>query len=137
MSGDERKRCEAMVVDTGVLVDVLRGESRAADYILGVQGSIRVSRLTVMELIKGAKSMVELNKLMRQLKALGPVEVVEVDGEISVVAGEIFSQYWFSQSLGIIDSFIGATAMVRGEELVTKNSRHFRGIPRLDLIVPY
>jgi len=90
-----------------------------------------------MELIKGAKSMVELNKLMRQLKALGPVEVVEVDGEISVVAGEIFSQYWFSQSLGIIDSFIGATAMVRGEELVTKNSRHFRGIPRLDLIVPY
>ncbi|HJZ06205.1 MAG TPA: type II toxin-antitoxin system VapC family toxin [Patescibacteria group bacterium] len=137
MSGDERKRCEAMVVDTGVLVDVIRGESRAADYILGVQGSIRVSRLTVMELIKGAKSMVELNKLMRQLKALGPVEVVEVDGEISVVAGEIFSQYWFSQSLGIIDSFIGATAMVRGEELVTKNSRHFRGIPRLDLIVPY
>ncbi|OGC97445.1 hypothetical protein A2634_02035 [Candidatus Amesbacteria bacterium RIFCSPHIGHO2_01_FULL_48_32] len=126
-----------MVVDTGVLVDVIRGESRAADYILGVQGSIRVSRLTVMELIKGAKSMVELNKLMRQLKALGPVEVVEVDGEISVVAGEIFSQYWFSQSLGIIDSFIGATAMVRGEELVTKNSRHFRGIPRLDLIVPY
>jgi len=43
MSGDERKRCEAMVVDTGVLVDVIRGESRAADYILGVQGSIRVA----------------------------------------------------------------------------------------------
>ena len=99
MSGDERKRCEAMVVDTGVLVDVIRGESRAADYILGVQGSIRVSRLTVMELIKGAKSMVELNKLMRQLKALGPVEVVEVDGEISVVAGGTFFPSSFFCSL--------------------------------------
>lgn len=126
-----------MVVDTGVFVDLLRGQAKAGEYIARLEETVKVSRLTVMELIRGVSSKLELKKLTRQMEALQPIDVVEVNEEISMKAGEIFAGHWLPDSLGIIDSFIGATAMELGEVLVTKNKKHFKNVTGLDLIVPY
>lgn len=137
MNGEGRKRREAMVIDTSIFVDLLRGEEKAARYILKFEGELRVSRLTIMELIRGVKTKVELDKLFKQLEDFGKIVIIETDEEISLKAGEIFRDLWLAEGIGIIDSFIASTAMVNGEELITRNAKHFKRIDGLDLIVPY
>ncbi|MBI5358806.1 hypothetical protein HZB69_04245 [Candidatus Amesbacteria bacterium] len=60
-----------------------------------------------------------------------------VNEEISLLAGELFRDYYASNGIGIIDCFIAATAMERRKKLATHNSKHFKFIKDLELIIPY
>lgn len=124
-----------MIIDSSVLVDYLRGAKKAAEYLRTLD-SIKMSRVAWMELIFGVENKREMLRVEKQLEALG-CEIIEVDEEISRLAGGLLRKYVLKRKIGVADSLIAATAISFGEALVSHNRRHFSSINGLDLIVPY
>ena len=125
-----------MVVDSDVLIDFFRDFAKAREFLLNVQENLKISRVTVMEIVIGVKTKQAAQKAMKQLNSLG-IEVVEINGKVSMFAGDVFIQLWHKHGMGILDSLVAATAMTLGEKLATRNQKHFKAIKGLDLIVPY
>lgn len=124
-----------MIIDSSVLVDYFRGTKKAEEYLKTLE-KIRMSRVAWMELIFGVKNKRELLLTDRQLKALG-CEVIEVDEEISQIAGRLLKKYILQRKIGVADSLIAATAMKFGEGLASHNRRHFASVEGLNLTIPY
>lgn len=125
-----------MIVDSTVLVDAIRGNSKAGSFLGSASERLLLSRAGEMELTRGARTKKDLKVIDKFLKQLD-VEVVEISEEISKTASEIFRDFWHSHGLGAMDAFIAATGLVLGERVATHNIKHFRFIKGLDLIVPY
>ncbi len=124
-----------MIIDSSVLVDYFRGTKKAQEYLKTLE-KIRMSRVAWMELIFGVKNKRELLLTDKQLKSLG-CEVIEIDEEISKIAGKLLKKYILERKIGVADSLIAATAMKLGEALVSHNRRHFESVDGLNLTVPY
>jgi predicted nucleic acid-binding protein len=122
----------ALLIDTDVLVDYLRGEPRALAYLKAARALLRVSCLTLAELYVGVRDGAERDALAR---LEGLLEAVEVDRDIAVRAGLFRRDYGSSHGTGLIDAVIAASTLATQSALVTLNARHFpmlRGV-----IVPY
>lgn len=127
---------EIMVIDTTVFVDFFRGEKKAEEYLLNTNEPFIISRVVLMELIRGLKSKKDIKILFGQLASL-TIDIKEVDEEISQTAGTLFETYYHSHGLGIMDALVAATAIVQKNNLITHNLRHFSFIRDLKLIKPY
>lgn len=124
-----------MIIDSSVLVDYFRGTKKAEEYLKTLE-KIRMSRVAWMELIFGVKNKRELLLTDKQLKALD-CEIIEVDEEISQIAGRLLKKYVLQRKIGVADSLIAATAIKLGEGLISHNRRHFESVGELSLTVPY
>ena len=120
------------LVDTDVLIDVLRGVEEAKRYLLelAVEG-LAVSTVTVAELFSGrdTRNPIKREKVLRLLRHF---EVIPVDAEIAVLAGEIRRDY----GLHLGDAIISATAIVHGLTVVTGNIKHFTRVEGLSILKP-
>lgn len=122
----------SLLIDTCVLVDCLRGERRALDFLLSIKGSLRVSAMTVAELHVGVG---RASEEVQVADLLAGLDVIDVDAAIARQGGRLRRRYGPSHGTGIIDALIAATAQVHGARLVTRSARHF---PMLDdVLVPY
>jgi predicted nucleic acid-binding protein len=115
----------AVVVDTSVLVDHLRGDARARDALLSAraQGSdLAASVLTRIELLAGVRP-----RERHELEALFTVlRWIDVDPEIADRAGALANSYLAShRDIDTVHYVIAATAEALGAELLTKNVKHF------------
>jgi len=120
------------LVDTDVIIDVLRGIEEAKCYLLKLaEGGIAVSTVTVAELFSGKETRdpVKREKILRLLRHF---EVIPVDKEIAILAGEIRRDY----GLHLGDAVISATAIVHGLTVVTGNVKHFSRVEGLSLLKP-
>jgi hypothetical protein len=120
----------ALVVDTDVLIEYLRGREQPVDYLHALNADLLLSSLTVAELFAGARDD-EIKALRTMLGAFG---VVAVDAAIAEAAGRLRRRYGPSHGTGLSDAVIAATVEASGARLVTFNSKHF---PMLEVIVPY
>lgn len=125
-----------MLTDTTIFIDLFRGKNSAKQYLLDLKETIKISRVVVMELIFGSRSKNEMSLIKKQLASLG-AEVVEIDSEISQLAGKLLEAKFHSHGLGIMDALIAATAMSKNEKLATHNIKHFQFINRLEVVQPY
>jgi predicted nucleic acid-binding protein len=125
-----------MVVDSDVLIDFFRDYPKAKEFLLTAQDDLKVSRVTVMEVIVGVKTKMAARKALKQLDALG-IKVIEVTEAVSRLAGDILVDTRHKFGTGILDSFVAATALETGDKLVTRNIKHFNHIKDLRLTVPY
>jgi predicted nucleic acid-binding protein len=124
----------AVIVDTTVLVDYLRGRPQAIGTLapLVVQGHVYCSRVTRIELALGMRA----HQLEQASSLYTWLDTIEADAEIGAQA-EVLAGTWgrSHSSIDVADYLIAATAQVRGLELVTTNVRHF---PMIDgLVAPY
>ena len=121
-----------LVIDYCVLIDVLRGNRVALEFLHALQVTPLVSAITVGELYAGAHRPGEearINDLVTRLR------VVAIDFAIASMGGGFARRFGRSHGVLLIDATIAATARVHGARLVTRNTRHF---PMLDdLLVPY
>ncbi|MBO8183542.1 MAG: type II toxin-antitoxin system VapC family toxin [Archaeoglobus sp.] len=120
------------LVDTDIIIDVLRGFEGSKEFLLKIaQEGIAISTITVAEIISGKESRdtVTREKILRFLRNF---EIIPLTTEISVVAGEIRRDY----EIGIADAVIAATALNSGMTVVTRNIRHFERVKGLKLIKP-
>jgi predicted nucleic acid-binding protein len=118
-----------LLVDTDVLVDYLRGQQEAAEWLEGQAADLFVSAITVAELFAGAMGERENEVLDRFLIAL---EVLPATDDIGRLAGRYRRQFGPSHGTGLAGALIAATATVHRASLVTFNRRRF---PMLDAVV--
>ncbi len=92
---------------------------------------LALSIVTQMELIIGCRNKRELRSLTGFLERF---LIIKIDRIISDTAVDLLLQYRLSHGLLIADALIGATAMVHGVRLTSKNHRDYRFIEGLNLL---
>ncbi len=118
------------LIDTSVLIDVLRGSNVAATWLASLDDVPSCSELTRAEVLCGVRSP-ERAPTDRLLSAL---RWVSVDEPVSRRAGELGRQYRRSHpGLSIADLVIAATAQLLDADLATANVRHY---PMFSGLVP-
>jgi predicted nucleic acid-binding protein len=123
-----------VVVDTSVLIDVLRGEPAAAQVLVESRedGPLHASEVVRLEVLAGMRGAEE--PATRAL--LAAFTWHPLDERIAEVAGEL-GRRWLPSDRGIdsADLAIASTAIVMDARLLTKNVKHF---PMFDgLTAPY
>jgi predicted nucleic acid-binding protein len=110
------------VLDTTVLIDILRGHGEAVEYVLGLEEVPVCSEITRVEVLRGLRSEERrpAERLFHQLRW------VPVDEAIARTAGDFGRHNRRSHSgIGVADLIIAATAESLGLPLATTNTRHF------------
>jgi predicted nucleic acid-binding protein len=116
----------AVIIDTDVAIDFLRGVAYAQPLMAGLWsgGHAVLSVLTVYELTAGmrdAEKVVTHNFI--EACAIEPVST-----EIAFKGGELYRKYRAKGiTLTSLDCLIAATAMVKSYKVATRNVRHYPG----------
>ena len=113
---------EPILPDTDVLVDFLRGQSKAIDFVNSHQARIILSAIVVAELYAGVRGDVEFATLQNFISLF---RVVPVTAEIAKAAGLYKRDYGRSHGVGLADTVLAATAQAESAELKTLNTRHY------------
>ena len=117
-----------IVVDTNVLVDVLRGVRQAVDVLERVDDDLVVPAMVRFEVLAGARP--------AELPAIERLLALCVDAPVdALVAGEaagLARRYAKSHSgIDPIDYVVAATARLLDAQLLTRNVKHFPMFPKL------
>lgn len=118
----------SILADTSVLIDLQRGEEKTIKLFDKYKDRISISRITTCEFIYGAK-----NKKERKINKdfMEKLDITELDEAISKYAYVLLDKYGLGTKLGIADTLIAATAVVKGLSFWTLNTRHFKKIREL------
>jgi predicted nucleic acid-binding protein len=123
-----------VLVDTSVLIDVLRGDRAATSALVDARrrGPLHASEVTRLEVLAGMRPREE--DATRSLLAV--LVLHPLDEMVAEKAGEL-GRRWLPGNRGIdaADLAIAATALSLGAELYTRNIKHFPMFP--DLSAPY
>ncbi|MDR1216363.1 MAG: PIN domain-containing protein [Treponema sp.] len=118
------------LIDSCILIDHLRG-NKNIDFIgKDKRNHLKMSIITMMELILGARNKKEIENIQ---KAFRKIEMVNINEKISETAYELIFKYNKSHNLFINDAIIAATAIINNTTLVTLNISDFRFIPEISL----
>lgn len=124
-----------MLLDTDVMVDILRGHPPAAAWVSSLGNvTIALPGLVGMELIQGCRNLAEQQRLEKQLQQFVLHWPTTTDCQR---AFRDFAAFRLSHNLGLLDSLIGHTAVGLGEPLATFNVKHYSVIAGLTTIQPY
>src|ERR1035437_4793002 len=95
------------LVDTTVLVEMLRGNSLAKKFLENLP--LQISKVTLVELIQGCQSKEELRIVEKTCRLMLQEKI---DGVISEMAIELLRKYNLSHGLLFLDALIAATCIV-------------------------
>ena len=112
----------ALLLDTDVLVDYLRGDERAVAFVKGCADRIVLSSVVAAELYAGVKGEAELSAL-DEFVAL--FRAIPVTVEIARAAGLLKRDFGKSHGIGMADAILAATAQTEEAELATLNVKHY------------
>ena len=125
----------ACIIDTSILIDFLRGNEIAKNWINGFPtGELAISVVTAAELIAGCRNGREQKQVEKEI-ALYPI--VYISGAVSATALEWYRQFHLSHNAGFLDCLIGASAYHNGLAVFTLNDKHFSPLPDLQVKRPY
>ena len=122
-----------MLVDTDVLIWVLRGNLKAAAALKSPR-DWSLSAVSYMELLKGARDKRELSAIRNFLHDMG-FTFLPVTESISRRATIYMEEYVLTFGLDLADALIAATAAEHATAIYTGNDKHYRCIPGLELSV--
>ena len=128
---------ERVILDSDVLIDLARGETRAidlVDVIIRWGDRPAISIVTEMELYLGARTKGEQRSIAQLLQRFRVLAISEM---VSIRARNLVLRYGMSHGLTIPDALIAATAIASRTLLLTQNLRHFSYLPRLRVRFPY
>lgn len=123
--------------DTTVLIDLLRGNPTAADYLDAERATdtvLFVSAVSAMELFVGCRNKSEVTRVQQFITEF---RLLHLTPDTSAKAVEFIMLFNKSYGLDIPDAFIAATAVTHHLTLVSDNVRHFFIIPDLVVNRPY
>jgi predicted nucleic acid-binding protein len=112
----------AIILDTDVLVDFLRGHSKAVAFVNAHAARIILSSIVVAELFAGVKGDAEQAALDNFVSIF---RVVPVNAEIAKAGGLYKRDYGTSHGVGLADAILAATAEAENAELKTLNTKHY------------
>ncbi len=122
-------------LDTSFLVDLLRGNQEAMAYLSQLQQTseaVTVAAPTIFELVEAAELLRSPKEKLAIKQLLSSMTVLPLDNDAAWKAGELSaSLVRGGQSIGHIDTLIGAIASTHNEMLITRNVKHFSRISGL------
>lgn len=122
------------LLDSDVLIDILRGHAPAVQWFSQLEELPSVPGLVVMELIQDADNKQRVHKA---LKLVEPLPIVWPTPAHCERALEDFRAYHLSHRLGLLDALIAACAMGHAATLLTFNEKHFQVLSDLSVEQPY
>ena len=111
-----------MLLDTCILIDVLRGKEAALAFVAGLPSAPALSAVTVTELVAGCRNVKERRQVDR---LLSQYVVHDIGRDIAGLAGDYIRRYGPGHGTDPIDALIAATAKLTGLPLATLNLKHF------------
>lgn len=118
------------LLDSTVLIDVLRGHAAAGAYLESLDRRPTCSEISRVEVLRGLRS----HERSSCERLLGSLAWAPLNEEIARRAGELGRQYRRSHAgFGAADLSVAATAQVLGLPLATANVRHF---PMFESLAP-
>lgn len=120
-----------MLIDTDVLIWVLRGNAKAARLVDEIPER-RISVVTFMELLHGAHDKSESRLIKSFLADLG-FRTLPLTENIGHRAAIYIEEYGLGAGLRTADALIAATAAEHGLALCTGDRTHYRAIRDLSL----
>jgi predicted nucleic acid-binding protein len=125
----------ARLIDTSVLVDLLRGNTQAARWIDTLPRDSRwISVVTAVELLAGCRNRAEERTVDREL---AQYNMIHVDENISEQALSLYRLHHLSHGDGFLDCLIAASAIRHNLRIATLNVRHFTPLPGVQVEAPY
>ncbi len=130
------------LVDTSIYVDCLRKDivpsSKSLIKSLQDVNTGYISTITIAELSVGAHLSTRKDALKKTLDILTPAIVVDIDRNIALEGGRIYSSLVKSgEEIELNDCLIAATAISVGiDAIVTRNKKHFMKIEGIRAITP-
>lgn len=123
------------LIETTILVDVLRGKPEAISWVNGLPSQGRwVSVITYFELLDGCRNRREQRAVAREMRNYRLLLLTE---DISRIALSWFERFHLSHGVGFLDSLIGATAFHQDLAIATLNTKHFEPLTNLRVERPY
>lgn len=113
---------KAILVDTDVLIDFLRGNDKAISFIDEFSPHIILSPIVLAELYAGVKGANELTILDNFVSLF---RVIPIDAEIAKAGGLYKRDFGKSHGVGLADAILAATADKENAELKTLNVKHY------------
>jgi len=121
---------EKRLLDTNILIEILKGNSSTIKMVESFTSEIFISSISEMELYYGAFNKNEIKKIQ---KFTSFFKIAHLTQEISIKATKLIKKYAKSHGLDIPDSLIAATAIINSCELITYNVKDFRYIDGLHI----
>jgi len=123
------------ILDTSILVDLLRGFQPAKDWFLGL-GALRVAITPVvwMEIVQGATNKVKRAEAIRLLRQFRIEHSTEDDNRWAM---RQLAQLHLSHGIHLQDTMIASIAARLAVPLYTTNLKHFQPFPGVDERKPY
>jgi predicted nucleic acid-binding protein len=112
----------AILVDTDVLIDFLRGNDKAITFIDDFSPHIILSPIVVAELYAGVKGTNELSVLDNFVSLF---RIVPIDSDIVKSGGLYKRDFGRSHGVRLADAILAATADKENAELKTLNVKHY------------
>jgi predicted nucleic acid-binding protein len=130
-----------IVIDTDLLIDLLRNQSRAVAFVKGLEKQnviLSTTAINIFELYHGAHKSQEREKNLESISVLiGKLTILPLTNKAAKKAGCIYAQLEREgQPIGLRDSFIGAIALTRDACVATCNKAHFNRIFGLKICTP-
>ncbi|MFP4439106.1 MAG: type II toxin-antitoxin system VapC family toxin [Chloroflexaceae bacterium] len=123
------------LIDTDVLIDILRGTPAAQTWLSGATSTVfAIPGVVAMEMLVGCRNRNELQKVQR---FLGSFTIVWTEATEFAHAYDLLMMHQLTSGVSIPDCIIAAMAITRSVTLYSFNIRHFRIISGLDVQEPY
>ncbi len=121
-----------MIFDTDVLIWASRGNAKAARAIDSAPDRA-LAIVSLMELVQGARSTLEVRQIRQSLARLG-FRILPLSDSIGWSAAAIIEQHALTHGIQVADALIAATAIESGHPLCTGNAKPFRPIRGLSRV---
>ena len=127
-----------MIQDPSFIIDLLRGDDEAESFLEVLERDARpqrVSTISVLELYQGLhRPPVADSKAQQILTVLDSKSVISADHEIMRKAGKISGELISAgEQIDREDCIIAATALLRDEVVVTRDTDHFERVSGLEV----
>ena len=126
---------QALLIDSDILIDHLRKEKAALDYVnreIDNGSPLFMSVISRIEIFSGARKG-EGETIQTLFDLLTPVDV---DVTIADRAGDYLMKFRKSNALSIGDAIMAATSREMGMKLVTRNIKHYP-MKDIKILKPY
>ncbi len=117
-----------LLLDTDIMMDVLRGYVPAVQYLRSMPQPFSISSVSVAELVQHVQDGSERGALAN---LLGVVDVLPVDAVIAERAGVLRREYGKSHRVTLADAIVAATAERYSIQLATLHPRHYPSVQRI------
>ena len=129
------------VIDTDLLIDLLRNQKQATAFITKLEEKnyvLATTAINIFELHHGAHKSQESEKNLQAIHVLiSRLSILPLTSKAAQKAGHIYAQLERQgQPIGLRDTFIAAIAITRECSVATRNQAHFSRISGLEIITP-